>query len=232
MKIRYLVSGVTMAAAMIAAGAAQAQDGATWSFGVRGATDYVWRGVSQTDRNPAVFVSGQVNLSNGFYAGAGAENVDFNEGTDAEYDFWVGWAGKLSDSVTLDLGAVRYGYIGAPDGSDYDTVEIKAALSTRVGQATLTGSVYATDDFFGTEDSAVYYEVAASSPIADKWNIDGAVGRQTVSVAGGDYTTWNVGVTYAATSNVGLDLRYHDTNAHDFSDNHDSTVVASVKLSF
>lgn len=209
---------------------ARAQDSVKWSLSATAATDYIWRGTTQTDRNPAAFVAGQASFSNGFYVGVGAENVDFNEGTDAEYDIWAGWSGKISDTLTLDVGAVRYGYVGAPDGSDYDTIELKAALSGPVGPATVTGSIYATNDFFGTEDSAVYYEIAASAPLAPKWTVGGAVARQTLAASSGDYTTWNLGATYALTPRASLDLRYHDTDADD--DSRDAAFVASVKLSF
>ncbi|HEY0926242.1 TorF family putative porin [Brevundimonas sp.] len=226
-------ASAAMAAITLAAAApAEAQDDVNWSFSVTGATDYVWRGVSQTDRNPAAFVTGQATFANGFYVGAGAENVDFNEGTDAEYDVWAGWSGKVSDTLTLDVGAVRYGYIGAPDGTDYDTVELKAALTAAVGRATVTGSIYATDDFFGTDESAVYYEVAASTPVTAKWTVGGAVARQTVAASSGDYTTWNLGATYALTPKASFDLRYHDTDAHEFGDGFDSTLVAAIKFAF
>lgn len=226
---RIAVISPLAALAVALAPAAHAQQ-ADLSFSVTGATDYVWRGATQTDRNPAIFVAGQATFKNGFYAGAGAENVDFNEGTDAEYDLWAGWAGKISDGLTLDVGAVRYGYLGAPDGSDYDTIELKAALTGAVGAASVTGSVYATNDFFGTEDSAVYYEVAASMPVAPKWTVGGAVGRQTLADSAGDYTTWNLGASWAFVQRLSLDVRYHDTDAHNFGDGYDAAVVASLKF--
>lgn len=219
-------------AAFAAAGAAEAQDTVKWSFSATGATDYVWRGVTQTDSNPALFVAGQASFANGFYVGAGAENVDFNEGTDAEYDLWAGWSGKVAEALTLDVGAVRYGYVGAPDGTDYDTVELKAALTGAIGRATVTGAVYATDDFFGTEDSAVYYEIGASAPLAPKWTLSGAVGRQTLAASAGDYTTWNLGAAFALADRIGLDLRYHDTDAHGFGAGYDAAAVVSVKFAF
>ncbi len=228
----FVAASVAALTAVAASAPAQAQDTVKWSFSATAATDYIWRGTTQTDRNPAAFVAGQASFANGFYVGAGAENVDFNEGTDAEYDIWAGWSGKISEGLTLDVGAVRYGYIGAPDGSDYDTIELKAALSGAVGPATVTGSIYATDDFFGTDDSAVYYEIAASAPIAPKWAVGGAVARQTLAASSGDYTTWNLGATWAITPKAALDLRYHDTDAHDVGDSRDAAFVASVKFSF
>lgn len=223
-----LVAAATLAAV---APAARAQDaaGPTINWSATAATDYVWRGVSQTGGNPAVFGTVQIS-NNGFYAGAGAENVDFGEGTDAEYDLWAGWAGPVGGGFTLDAGLVRYGYVGAPDGSDYDTVEAKVALSHAVGQGTIGAVIMYTPDYFGVEDSALYYEANGSLPLSAGWSLSGAVAHQAISGSNGDYTTWNLGTGYALTRRVSLDLRYSDTDAHDFGSTYDATVIASIKI--
>ena len=100
------------------------------------ATDYVFRGISQSAEDPAVFAAVSVNYQ-GFYAGAGTENVDF-PGIDQEYDLWVGYVFDLGPATSLDVGVVRYGYIDSP--VDIDTVEIKAALSTSLGQSAARNS--------------------------------------------------------------------------------------------
>ena len=118
------------AAALVAPAAAQAQDGPVQlSASLTGATDYVWRGVSQSNQDPAVFAA--VNVSaGGFYAGAGTENVHF-AGIDQEYDLWGGNVVPLG-KAKLDIGVVRYGYVDAP--AKIDTLEVKAALSGSVGK--------------------------------------------------------------------------------------------------
>ena len=67
--------------------------------------------------------------------------------------------------------------------------------------------------------------------MAEKVSISGAVGRQDVDY-NGDYSTWNLGVSYALNDIVGFDLRYHDTDKHKFGDLYDSRVVLSLKASF
>jgi opacity protein-like surface antigen len=47
-----------------------------------------------------------------------------------------------------------------------------------------------------------------------------------------DYTTWNVGAAYQLTSRLAVDVRYHDTDEHDFGDIYGSRAVASLKASF
>ncbi len=53
------------------------------SFSVTGASDYIFRGVSQTENGPAIFVGSKVSYDH-FYIAAGGENVYFRNGIDAE----------------------------------------------------------------------------------------------------------------------------------------------------
>lgn len=224
--MRMFVRACVGAAALLfaAPGIARAEE-PSFSFSLTGATDYVWRGVSQSDNDAAVFATAQVNYGQ-FYAGVGAENVDFL-GINTEYDFWAGWSAPVGP-VTLDVGLVRYGYVDAPSGVDLDTIEAKVAVSTTFGQATIGAAVFYTEDYFATEDDATYVEVNGRYAIDDKWSVSGAVAQQDFS--GGDYTTWNVGVSYAVAENVSLDLRYSDTDL-DNNDLADGRVVAAFRVS-
>ena len=215
-------------------GAALAQESTSpfdFSFNAGAASDYVFRGVSQTDENPQVFAGVDTTLWGVGYAGAWISNVDFNNDTDAEYDLYVGVKPTVGP-FNLDLGVVYYGYINSPSGApDQDYVEFKAAGSAPVGTGTVGAAVYYSDDFFGETGPATYVELNASAPIAEKFTVSGALGYQDVDYDG-DYTTWNLGVSYALNDIVGFDLRYHDTDAHEFGKLYDSRVVVSVKAAF
>ena len=206
-------SAALVLAAAIAAmpTAALADDGAATgpsvSFSVTGSTNYEWRGVSQSDNHAAVFATAQVDYG-GFYAGAGTENVDF-AGIDQEYDLWAGYALPLDKDVTLNVGVVRYGYVDAP--VDIDTLEVKGALSAKLGKLGLTGTVYHTWDYFGTTADATYFEASASYPLTDKLGLSGAFGHQTVNSLF-DYNTWNLGASYEVIKGGKIDVRYHDTD--------------------
>lgn len=211
------------------AGAAHAESDVNISGSIGAATDYVFRGVSQTNEDPFVF--GTLDVTAGdFYGGIGAENVDFGNDIDLEYDAWVGWKPKAGD-FTFDLGVVRYGYRNQPTGVDIDTVEYKVAVSHPVGKGGLGAAVLHTPDYFGSDGSGTYYEVNGSVPLNDQWSISGAVGRQDTSKTI-DYSTWNVGVGYAPFKHVSFDVRYHDTDQHDLGDLFDSRLVGTVKVMF
>lgn len=202
-----------------------------FSFNAGTASDYVFRGVSQTDENPQVFAGVDTTLWGMGYAGAWISNVDFNNGADAEYDLYAGVKPQVGP-FTLDLGVVYYGYINAPSGApDLDYVEFKAAGSAPVGIATVGAAVFYSDDFFGETGPATYVELNAAAPVAEKITISGALGYQDVDYEG-DYATWNLGVGYALNDVVGFDLRYHDTSEHDLGEVYDSRVVLGVKAVF
>ncbi len=215
-------------AAMTAASAASAQD---WdvAYGVAVQSDYVFRGFSQTNEDPALQAS--IDFTSGaFYAGAWVSNVDFGDSTDAEFDFYLG-AREEYGGFLVDLGLIGYTYSDAPSikGADYGYVELKAAASRAVGPVTAGVAVYYSPDFFGADEEATYVEGnVAFSPI-DKWTVSGAYGKQYLDV-NDDYTTWNAGVSYALTDTLTADVRYHDTDVD--GPLSDDRVVATIKAAF
>ncbi|QFU31250.1 TorF family putative porin [Brevundimonas sp. Bb-A] len=224
----------TAAAAALALGLtglaapASAQD-AKVAFNVGVTSDYVFRGYSQTNEDPAI--QGGVDLTAGsFYAGAWASNVDFGDDTDAEVDVYGGYRTEAA-GFALDFGVIGYLYAGEPDGADYNYAEVKAAASRAVGPATFGAAVYYSPDFFGAADKeATYAEVNAAFSPADKWTISGAVGQQWLDVSD-DYLTWNAGIGYALTENLSADARYYDTDVDGVPTAEDRFVVG-LKLTY
>jgi len=84
------------------------------SGGVDYSSDYIWRGVSQTNGGAAV--SGHLEVEkNGLYGGVWASQVDFGGDDSIEYDFYGGVALAVSNSIALDLGVIQYNYDGSSD---------------------------------------------------------------------------------------------------------------------
>ena len=176
------------------------------SFALSAATDYVWRGVSQSDNHAAVFATVNVSAS-GFYAGAGTENVDFL-GIHQEYDLWGGYVVDLGPAK-LDVGVVRYGYVNSP--VDIDTLEAKVALTGAIGKLNLGAAGYYTGNYFGSGKDAIYAEVTASYPLMEKLTASAALGHQQISNAP-DYTTWNLGLRYKVLPGATVGVSYIDTD--------------------
>ncbi|QDK31560.1 TorF family putative porin [Sphingomonas sp. IC081] len=197
------------------------------SVTLKGTTDYVWRGVSQSDNDPAVFAV--VNLGyKGFYLGAETENVRF-AGIKQEWDMWGGYVARLGGGVALDVGFVRYGYVDAP--VDIDTFEVKAALSGKVGPASVSLAGYHTWDYFGTGENATYVELGASAPVMDKLSISAAAARQQIDHLS-DYTTWNAGLSYQVLPGASVDLRYYDTDLDKLGRLSKARVVGAFTVTF
>ena len=216
------------------AGTAHAQDDDgpfSLAFNIGANTDYVFRGVSQTDNDPSVFGGVDATIGSIGYAGVWVSSVDFNNGTDAEFDIYAGIK-PVVGAVTFDLGVIYYGYADQPPGSHEDYWEGKVAASVPVGPATFGAAVYYSPEFFGKTGNATYFEVNGAAPLGEsKFTVSGALGRQQLE-GPLDYTTWNVGVGYALTDNIGLDVRYYDTDAHSLGKLYDSRIVGGIKFTF
>lgn len=188
-------------AAVAIATAGQASASGALSYNVAAASDYVFRGLSQTNGDAAV--QGGIDYSNGmFYAGTWASNVSF--GHDYELDLYAG-VKPAAGNFSFDLGAITY-YYGS---KDYNTTELKAAVSHPLGKGTVGVAFYDNVDYGKT----YYYELNGSYPITDKLGVSGAIGEQ--DFLGAKYSTGNLGLTYAITPTLSLDGRFSDTNIPD-----------------
>jgi uncharacterized protein (TIGR02001 family) len=196
-----------------------APSGPQFTYSVTAASNYIFRGVSQTENDPAVFGAARVT-DDQFYAGAGIENVDFHNSTDAEYDLSGGWT-PVVEGFRLDLGVIRYGYIDEPVHTHIDTVDLKGVVLHDFGPA----------NFFGAGRDGIYFEGRGTYKITDSLSASGALGRQTVD-GGIDHTTWNAGLDYAVTKNISIDARYYDTDEHSLGSVYGSHFVAAIKGSF
>jgi uncharacterized protein (TIGR02001 family) len=202
------IIGLALMAGAATSGIASAEG--SFSASVALTTDYVFRGVSQTDGGPAI--QGSFDYSNGiFYAGAWASNVDFNVDENMELDLYVGIT-PTTGPVSWDLALVGYFYPGSTDAfGEYDYFEgIVGASISPTEQFTIGGQLAYTPDYFGETGDGFYYEVNGAFAFTEALAVSAAWGNQDVDDLG-DYDTWNIGGTLAL-HGFELDLRYHDTD--------------------
>lgn len=141
----------------------QSEDGQhSTSASVELGSDYVWRGYSQTDNEPALSGSFDYQHASGFYAGAWASNVDFainNDQAHIEMDVYAGYAGELSDTgISYDLGVLRYIYPGT-DGGNWN--EIYGSLS----YSFFSLGVAHSDDVYNSNERGTYYSIGFEYPM-------------------------------------------------------------------
>ena len=199
-------AGVAFAALATLAGTALAEG--EWSGNVALSSDYVWRGISQSNEDPAI--SGGFDYANGiFYAGTWASNVDFQdepEDTNMEVDFYGGLASEFANGVTWDVGVIYYAYPDA-DTADYDFYEIYGGLGYDFDSGVSVGGKVSWDP----DNQNVYIEGSAGYSFTDAFSVDATLGNYSFD-AGGDYTNWSVGATYSTPVGIDLGLRYWDTD--------------------
>ena len=151
MKTRKL--GIALAATMLAAVpfasfAQEAEDDyKPFSATLAATSDYVWRGISQTNEDPA-FQAGVTYTSKvGIYAGAWTSNVDFGAGDpDWERDFNIGYNTDIGEHVNFDVMVNRYTYGGASDLNWNELITKTTFYKTYYVTLTYSNDSWATDE--------------------------------------------------------------------------------------
>ncbi|MGQ0800457.1 MAG: TorF family putative porin [Pseudomarimonas sp.] len=179
------------------AGVAQAQDESPFTWNAAVTTDYVFRGVSQTDEDPALQLGADYGFGSGFYVGVWASNVDFGSeiGADVELDTYVGWAKDFNENVNLDISLLRYNYFGTSSGIDLEYNE----LITTLGTGPVSFTLGYTNDIYASDTDSFYYQAAAGfTPGGGDFGIDFGVGRTTFESELGldDYTDYFISASY------------------------------------
>jgi uncharacterized protein (TIGR02001 family) len=200
----------------------------TGNFGIY--SQYIFRGLTQTDRKPAFQGGFDVAHTSGFYAGTWGSNISWlhdagvvAHGGSAEWDFYGGYKYAINDDFALDGGVLYYYYPGSyvAGATNPDTVELYVAGSWKWISLKYSHSVSNT---FGVPDShnSRYLDLSANYPVTGQVSINAHVGRQefagtTNGFDNGntlDYTDWKLGVTWAV-NGWNLGAYYTDTNAKD-----------------
>lgn len=134
------------------------------------ASDYSFRGVSQTMRDVALQGSADVAFESGVYAGAWVSNVDFGSAASFELDLYLGWSGEVSDGINLDVSAIQFQYPGETD-LNYQ----EYALSLGFGDFSL--GVNYSPKYLGISKETFFYPHASYRlSVTDDVGIDFAVG--------------------------------------------------------
>ena len=103
---------------------------ASVSANVSFASDYIWRGMTQSD-GPAVQGGFDYASCLFFYAGIWGSNVNFNDstgsGNGAEFDYYFGYGFEMG-GVGVDLGYVAFDYPGNEDDLDFEEIVLGLSM--------------------------------------------------------------------------------------------------------
>ena len=183
-----------------------------WSGNVTLTTDYVFRGITQTNEGPAV-QGGFDWASDSLYVGTWAWAIDYDNGTSAEVDFYGGFTPTVG-VFDLDIGAIYYYYPDAPDDPEQNFFEVYAGGSTTIGEFLDVGaSVAYSPEFYGETGQAFYYAASAGIPLGEFFGIDATVGYSSGDEDEGftDYVDYSIGLT-TSFEGFDFDARYIDTD--------------------
>lgn len=193
------------------------------------ASDYVFRGVSQTNEELSISGGFDYSFDNGFYLGTWGSNVDFGGPASSELDLYGGYAFDISEGVSIDLTYAYYNYAGNTSALNYS--EFIGSVS--FGDISL-GLVYS-PDYFGSDSDAFVFNVDYSIGLAENFGLDLHVGYTTtdeegIAAPGDDYVDYSVALT---TSGAGLDfaLTFYGTDIDDI-DVADDRLVFSASKAF
>jgi uncharacterized protein (TIGR02001 family) len=196
----------------------------TGNFGIY--SQYIFRGLTQTDAKPAFQGGFDFAHKSGFYAGTWGSNISWlhdsgvcAHGCSLEWDIYGGWKYAFNDDWGMDVGIYYYWYPGSyvSGATKPDTTELYIAGSWK--WVSLKYS-YSVDHTFGVPDNGWYLDLTANYPITDAWTFNAHVGRQeyqgsTAGISNSilNYTDWKLGVTYTV-NGWSFGGYYTDTNAN------------------
>ncbi len=238
--IRSLMAATILGSALLAAPAFAQDSDISISGNATVASEYRFRGVDLSGGDIAIQGGVTVSHSSGFYVGTWGSSLD--EDTvgygHTELDLYGGWAGDLTDGVSLDVSVLYYSYPNAPAG-DFDYVEFIGKTGFDLGPAGLTlGVAYSPEqDSLGGQDNLYLFSDAAlgvpNTPITLNAHLGYTDGFLTYT-ADGNAFDWSLGASLALNDTLSVGASYvgvdgQGTPAYDFADD---TFLVTLTASF
>ncbi len=184
---------------------ARAEDGPySLSANVALTSDYVFRGITQTDEDPAIQGGFDFAHESGFYLGTWGSNVSF---ANMELDLYGGFANELANGLSYDVGYAHYLYFGDEEksGEDLDMGELYAKFGFKM---------FSLEYYYNPDDpSSDYIGLGIAHELPQGFTLGASAGRASFD-EGEDYTDWKI---FVGTSLQGFDfeLAYTDTDLED-----------------
>jgi uncharacterized protein (TIGR02001 family) len=216
----------------------------TFTYNMGLYSQYIFRGLTQTDGRPAIQGGVDYSHSSGFYLGTWASNIHWLEDSgnyddnSLEIDVYGGYRNTIGETgIGYDVGLLNYIYPGSKTAAgkanagfeDPYTLEAYGALSYKWLQVKLSYAL--TDDVFGVAeaDDTYYAEANANIPVGETGftinlhvgyqKFDGDVPGAAAGAPDNDdlytYTDWKIGATKSFSNGVNVGGYYTDTDAED-----------------
>ena len=183
------------------------------------ASEYIFRGIGQTNRKPAIQGGVDYAHASGLYAGLWASSIswlsDATPGVSAaiEADFYGGYKGSYK-SISFDIGALQYYYPGSFPANTVspDTLELYAQAGWKWFTLKYSHAVSNTFGFANSKGSD-YIDLTGTYELGHGITLTGHVGHQKIkNTTDASCTDWKIGLSkdYAGLT---WGLAYIDTDA-------------------
>lgn len=147
-------------------------------------SQYVFRGLAQTNEEAALQGGFDYSHASGFYLGVWGSNVSwlkenatssagvvsgsYNTGGSLELDFYGGYKGSIGD-FGYDVGLLQYYYPGSQTGTNIDANTLEAYVAGSWKWFSVKYSHAISNDVFGTKDASgtSYWDFSASFPVGE-----------------------------------------------------------------
>ena len=213
----------------------------TLAYNVGLFSQYIWRGLTQTDNKPALQGGVDFTHDSGFYLGAWGSNISwltdsigetgsgdkyYSSGGSLEVDLYGGYRTEIAKTgIGLDVGVLQYWYPGKVSAgmAKANATELYGALSYKWLQGKYSGLVSSDGWGFGDTRGASYMELNLTVPVGDL--IDNSymkgvsviahAGRVNLKCTGCDiynYTDYKLGASKAFDSGLTVGAYWTDTN--------------------
>lgn len=193
-------------------------------------SDYVFRGVSQSDEKAALQGGFDYEHETGLHAGVWGSNIDFNNPQDGslELDIYAGFANEVG-AISYDVGGIYYAYPGAENSLNYNFWEVYANAGYDFDMFSVNAGANYSPEFFGKAGDALYYYAGVDVPLPYEVGLSAHIGQQDIDEAT-DYSDWSVGLS-KNWMEFDWGVTYTDTNL-DAGKTDDGRVVFSVGKTF
>ncbi|NVK24617.1 MAG: hypothetical protein HWE10_06795 [Gammaproteobacteria bacterium] len=184
-------------------------------------SDYVFRGISQSDSGFAVQGGADYAHESGVFVGTWASTVDYSQygdDTNMELDFYFGYNGE-TENFSFDVMYNMYNYLG----EDYSEDGNYSELMANAYLGAMTASFGYANDYFGTGESVTFIGGAYDIDLPDEFKLTLNLGYSMGEDALGD-NILDYGATVAKSFNgfdvsaafVGTDLDGSDSDPRFF----------------
>ncbi len=201
-------TNLSLAVAAVIASVVSLPAAAELSANIGATSNYMWRGVSQTDGGPGISGGVDYDHESGFSMGTWVANVDFGDDTTYEWDLYAGYDGTVGD-FSWGLNTIYYAY---PDGDNLDFWEIGGS----VGYKWVSAGLQYTIDKDAGDSGDVYYWGGLSFDLPQSFGLGLTLGHYDLEDGDdGDYTHWQLSLSKDAGDFGTFALNYDDTDIDD-----------------